>query len=152
MATKRARRRVGVGRRAMMTGAMETVKNGVLGAVGAVAVEAVLSKLPIPDQLSDGYGRIAVEVAAGIGLGMAVSKFMKKPRIGAAIAQGAATIATYKTVRDAVKTPLGLDVAGWEGESLMSDGLLGFYSPGPNYSVPGPMAGGVGYFESESFN
>lgn len=132
---------------------MATVKDGAIGALGAVGVEAITKRIPLPASMSTGYGAILVNVAVGVGLGYVVSKFAKKPKLGHALAGGAVTVALFKTVRDTVGGPLGLD--GWDdslmgNESLMDGGLLGFYSPGPNFSTPSTM-NGVGVYENNEF-
>lgn len=132
-------------------GAMDTVKNGAIGAAGAVISEVVLSKLPLPAAMQSGAGLTAAKALVGVGVGMAVSKFLKNRSLGKTMAEGAVTIALHDTIRGAIKGPLGLSGYGDGGLLGMSDaGLLGYYGAAPSFPTPETM----GYYDNAdtSFN
>lgn len=89
-------------------GMMGTVKEGAVGAAGAIAAEFLLSKLPLPAQFKAGPMQPVASGLAAIGVGMLVSKFGKKHQLGKAMAQGGVTVALHQSMRGFVSGPLGL--------------------------------------------
>ena len=112
--------------------AIETIKDGAIGAAGAVATEVILSKLPLPANFQSGPARTAVSALGAVGVGMLVSKFGDK-KMGKTMAQGGVTVAMHSTLRGMVAGPMGLsgadDLMGY-GDDLMG---MGYYSPAPVY-------------------
>ena len=87
---------------------MTTVKDGAIGAAGAIAAELLLSKLPLPAQFKSGPMQTVASALASVAVGMAVSKFGKKAALGKAMAQGGVTVALHQTMRGMVAAPLGI--------------------------------------------
>lgn len=107
-------------------GVMETVQKSAVGAAGAIAVDVAMSKLPIPAALTaNPMLAAATKGAVGIGLGMLVSKFGKKKRLGEQLAEGAVTISLYGVGKSMIGPSLGLSGMD-EGLLGMDEGLLGF--------------------------
>lgn len=130
-----------------MGSTMDTLKNGAIGAAGAVVSEAVLSKLPLPASLTTGTGMAVAKALVGVGVGMVVTKVMKNKAMGKAMAEGAVTIALHDTIRNAVKGPLGL--SGYDSGLLGYDsGLLGYYSAAPVYDSV-PDIPNMGYYDDQ---
>lgn len=134
-----------------MGGAVDTLKNGAIGAAGAVISEVVLSKLPLPASFSSGTGMAVAKALVGVGVGMAVSKVLKNKSLGKTMAEGAVTIALHDTIRNAVKGPLGLSGYGDGGLLGYDSGLLGYYSAANSYPTPADMGAGVGYYEDSTY-
>lgn len=103
-----------------MGGVMGTLKDGAVGAAGAVATEIILSKLPLPAQLASGNGRIAASALGSIGVGMLVAKFGKNKKLGQTMAQGGVTVALHSLMRGAMSNIPGVNLSGYD------DGLLGY--------------------------
>ncbi len=112
------------------TGAIvPTIKGGALGAVGAVANDALvgqLSKLSfLPDALRSGYGRHALKIGSAILVGTLGNLAMKGK--GAALATGAATVSIHGLIREVVAAQLP-SVAAYLGD--YDGGDVGGYNPG----------------------
>lgn len=129
-----------------MGGAMDTLKNGAIGAAGAVVSEAVLSKLPLPAALTTGTGMAVAKALVGVGVGMVVSKVMKNRSLGKTMAEGTVTIALHDTIRNAVKGPLGLSGYGNGLLGYADEGLLGYYSAAPVFDNV-PSVPSMGYYD-----
>lgn len=99
---------------------MATAKEGAIGALGAIAAEVVLSKLPIPASLKSGQMQPIVSALAAVGVGYAIAKFAKKPALGKTLAQGGVTVALHQSIRPMVSGPLGLvsGSVGYYGEDF----------------------------------
>lgn len=117
---------------------MTTVKDGAIGAAGAVASEFLLSKLPLPAQFQSGPMQTVASALASVAVGMAVAKFGKKAALGKAMAQGGVTVALHQTMRGMVAGPLGIssgvgfyedfDNMGYmENTEVFEDSDLDFY-------------------------
>ena len=121
-----------------MGGIIGTLKEGAIGAGGAVAVEVILSKLPLPAALSEGNGKVAAKVLGGVALGYAVSKFGKKSALGKTLAQGAVTVALHDTIRNMVGPSMGLS-----GDTLLASDWddMGYWGAGQTYDAPAAMDG-----------
>lgn len=115
-------------------GAVNTLKDGAIGAVGAVATEMLLSKIPQTATM-DGNTKTAVSALASIGLGMAVAKFGKKHALGKTMAQGGVTVALHSVFKNMVP---GATVGAYYGDDFNDMG----------YTEPTQVWDGVdGYFE-----
>lgn len=101
---------------------MATVKEGAIGAAGAIAAEVVLSKLPLPVNFQTGTMQQVASALASVGVGMVVAKYGKKPALGKAMAQGGVTVALHKTLRGFVAAPLGLKTVGYYGDDYSDMG------------------------------
>lgn len=140
-----------------MGGMVETMKDGAVGAAGAVATEIILSKLPLPTALSSGNGRVAASALGSIGVGMLVARFGRNKKLGKTMAQGGVTVALHSLMRGAASNipGVGLDGYGSGGLLGMDDGLLGadfddlgYYSAAPTYDTPSSMDG---YFDMDDY-
>jgi hypothetical protein len=117
------------------------MKEGAIGAAGAVATEVVMSKLPLPANLASGPARTAVSALASVGVGMLVSKFGNR-QLGKSMAQGGVTVAMHSALRGMVAAPMGL--------SGYYDGELGYYDEGLGYMSSAPTFNdGMGFVENE---
>lgn len=128
-----------------------TLKDGALGAVGAVASEVVLSKLPLPAALSSGNGRVAASALCSIGIGMLVAKFGKNKALGHTMAKGGVTVALHSVIRGVAGNIPGVGLDGYDDGLLgFDDGLLGmgYYNAAPTYD-PMTDVEGMGYYEDE---
>lgn len=95
------------------------------GAIGAVAVHSVLTRLPLPPVLMTGKARFVTQGAAAIGLGMLASRFgFIGSGVAAKMAEGALTV----TLNDAIK-----EFAADAGFNL---GGMGYYLPGIRAQMP----------------
>lgn len=109
--------------RAGTAAVMATVKEGAIGAAGAIAAEVILSKLPLGAQFKPGGAQYVVASAlASVGVGIAVAKYGKKPALGKAMAQGGVTVALHQTMRGFVAAPLGLKTVGYYGDDYSDMG------------------------------
>lgn len=122
---------------------MPMVQNAFTGALGAVAMTSVLSRLPLPAMLMTGKVRYITQGAVAIGLGMLAQMVGLKGALAAKAAEGALTV----TLNDMVK-----EVAMDAGINL---GGLGYYLPGvgvravPSASGrPSPQLGRLGRYVS----
>lgn len=102
--------------------AIEQFKTGAIGAAGALAVDVVMQKLPLPDNLKTGQLAPVVKGLVGIGVGMLVAKFGKNRDLGKKLAQGAVTVSLYGAGKELLRVPLGL--SGDDGLLGYDDGLL----------------------------
>jgi hypothetical protein len=109
---------------------MKIIQNAAIGAIGAVALNAVLSRLPLPMMLMTGRTRYLTQGAVAIGLGMLAANFKL---VGAPIAAQAAEGALTVTLADAIK-----DFAAAAGFPLAG---MGYYLPGVGVrAAPSPGA------------
>lgn len=131
------------------------VKSGALGAVGALANDALIgqvSKLSfLPAALQSGYGRHALKVASAVAVG-AVGNMVARGK-GRDLAVGAATVAMHDLLKDVIVTNLPSvgaylgdyeDVSGYNPAALVDDSAgMGEYiaSPGMGEYVPGFVGG-----------
>ncbi len=128
---------------------VSTVKEGAIGAAGAIASEFVMSKLPLPDNMKTGQMQPIVSALVSVGVGMAVTKFGKKKGIGMAMAQGGVTVALHQTMRGFVSAPLGLDNSlAYYGDDFedMNEGM-GYTSAAPTFDDDDDLSGG--FFEED---
>lgn len=73
-----------------------------IAGAGALAVDVVLPKLPLPDRLKTGYLRHVSRGAVAVGLGLLVS--MIKKDIGRQVMAGGLTVAMYGAMRDGLQS------------------------------------------------
>lgn len=110
--------------RATMGGIMGTVKHGLIGGAGAVAVDVIASKIPLPASLQSGIGGAAAKVGIAIATGMLLGKVINKSTAHE-MAAGSITVTSYQLIRGLVGGFVGLngitDINGMGG--------VGFYSP-----------------------
>lgn len=88
------------------------------GALGAIAVNTILSKLPIPASMNTGKMKYVTQGVAAIALAMIASKVGVKGAMAAQMAEGSLTV----TLHDAIK-----DIASGFGMNLSG---MGYYLPG----------------------
>ena len=121
---------------------VETVKNGAIGAGGAIAAEILLSKLPVPTEFKSGNMAIVASAIASVGVGMIVAKVTKKPHIGKLMAQGGVTVAMHGAMRAMVSGPMGLS-----GYYEFEPSMAGYYEDnGMGYVEPTPVYEGTSIF------
>lgn len=135
-----------------MGGVVSTLKDGAVGAAGAVATEIILSKVPLPAALATGNGRVAASALGSIAVGMLVAKFGKNKKLGQTMAQGGVTVALHSLMRGAAGSLPGVSLNGY-GDGLLGDGLLGddFEDLGYYSSAPTFDSGVDGYFDENEF-
>jgi hypothetical protein len=107
--------------------AMTQFKDGAIGAVGALAVDVIFAKLPIPANLKTGVLKPITQGLIGVGVGMAVAKFVKNRALGHKLAQGAVTISLYNAGKAMVGPSLGL--SGYDDSGMLGyddSGMLGY--------------------------
>jgi len=124
------------------TGITEQIKGSAIGALGAIAVDLAMTRLPIPASMKTGAMLHVAQGAVSLGLGMLVAKVGKNKKLGMQLADGGMTVALYAAAKSMVGPQLGL--AGYED---LGDDLLGFEDLGDDllgmdddYSM-----GGVGW-------
>lgn len=123
------------------TNIMGTVKEGAVGAVGAIAAEFLISKLPLPDQFKSSTAQPIVSALASVGVGMLVSKFGKKHALGKTMAQGGVTVAMHQAMRGLVAAPLNLEGGGLAYYDDFNE--MGYTEASPTFDVDDDLA----YFE-----
>jgi hypothetical protein len=108
---------------------MSLVKSAFTGALGAVAVNTVLNKLPLPTALTTGYAVYATRGAAAIALGMLAHKLGVAGGTAAKMAEGALTV----TLHDAIVNIAGsaMPTFGLAGAGFIANKRMGAYLP-PN--------------------
>jgi hypothetical protein len=128
---------------------MATVKEGAIGAAGAIAAEILLSKLPVPANFKTGTMQPVASALAAVGVGMLVSKYGKKPALGKAMAQGGVTVALHQTMRGFVAGPLGLTkTVGYYGEDFND---MGYTEPTEVYDGDFDAEEELGYFVNQPY-
>ena len=121
-AARHIRRRLrSKGARASMGSIGHMVKGGLIGGAGAVLVDVLASKLPIPATMQTGVAGAATRVALAIGAGMLLGKVMNKATAHQ-LAAGSITVTGYNLIKSLVGPMIGL--------SAVTDiNGVGFYSP-----------------------
>jgi len=134
--------------------AMTQFKAGAIGAAGALAVDVVFAKLPLPANLKTGALKPVMQGLVGIAIGMAVAKFGKNKKLGSELAQGAVTVSLYNAGRAMLAPTLGLSgyddsgVLGYDDQGMLGFQDLGWYSPA-QVSNPYPMSDTSGFDEMD---
>lgn len=124
------------------------LKNGAIGAAGAIATEMALSYLPVPDSLKSGPLGALTSALTGVLIGVAVGK-MGSRSIGEKIADGAITVALYKAGRSTLAGKLP-GLAGYD-DGMGDASLLGYSDGLGDASLLGDM-GYVGPAPSAEYN
>lgn len=131
-----------------LTGALTPA---IVGAGGAIAVDAAWRFIPLPLNLKSGYAGIAAKAVATVGIGMLLNRFVGG-RIASQMVQGALAVQAYQVIK-----PLAASVA---------PNVLGYYGAGAvlndtpsSLSLAGPVpdslneylsgVGGVGEYLSD---
>jgi hypothetical protein len=129
---------------------MATVKEGAIGAAGAIAAEVVLSKLPLGATFKVGTPQhTAASALAAVGVGMIVAKYGKKPALGKAMAQGGVTVALHQTMRGFVAGPLGLTkTVGYYGDDFND---MGYTEPTEVWDSDFDAEEELGYFVNQPY-
>lgn len=133
-----------------------TVKAGAMGAVGALANDALFGQLGrfLPAMLTSGYGRHAAKIGSAVLVGT-VGNFVLRGK-GRDLAVGAATVAIHGLLKEVVATNLPAvapylgdyeDVSGYNPGMLVDESAqVGAYVPGMvgdvGEYVPGFVGGG----------
>lgn len=151
---RRSIRRIGGG--LMRSGVINTVKNSVIGASGALAVDVAFNKLPLPAFLKTGQMAHVSKAALAVGVGMLVSRFANKD-LGNRLAEGSITVTAYTALRGMVGGALGLSgIEDFNSPYYDPTNIngMGFYNPalpmnGMGEYVSGADAGMGMYMENE---
>lgn len=148
-AKRRSRRRGSAGTSISTRGIMGAIKPAAIGAVGAVAVQAVGNGLGnlLPAGFYSGYTKYAVNAAIAIALGKYGRRFLGGNAI--AMQNGALAITAYQVIRDMINGTTF-------GASFGLSGLRGLGYQGSAPVFPGrtmlPRPGMSEYFPDSSFN
>lgn len=94
--------------RGMGMSPMSTIKSGAIGAVGAFAVDVVMSKVPQLQTLGSPQMAPLVKGAVGFAIGMLVAKIGKNRALGVSLAEGAVTVQLHSLLRGTVGKSMGL--------------------------------------------
>ncbi len=131
---------------------LPVVKSGALGAVGALANDALVGQVGklsfLPDVLKSGYGRHGLKIASAIVVGT-VGNMVAKGK-GRDLAVGAATVAIHDLLKDVIVTNLP-SVGAYLGDYESEEGMGG-YNPGAlvdesaNMGEYIPSVGGMGEY------
>lgn len=120
-------------------GLMSQVMQAAQGAAGALAVDAVMTYVPLPAMLTTGTMRHVTKAGLAIALGLVGKKFLG--RAAGRMAEGAMTVAAYSAAKEALGG-VGMNLAG-----------VGYVSPAQSflpgmaeYINPSPMGQGVGEY------
>ena len=105
-------------------GILKPLMTAVPGAVGAVGVNLILSKLPLPAMLTSGPIKHVARVGIILGLGMLANKVTRSPMVGQAI-QGALTVSVYESIKE-LMSGAGMNLGDDMG---MGTDEMGYYSP-----------------------
>lgn len=136
---RRYKRNPSVSVRGITGSIVPTVKSGALGAVGALANDALVGQLNrfLPDALKSGYGRHATKVGSAILVGT-VGNFVMRGK-GRDLAVGAATVAIHGLLKEVISTNLPTvapflgdyeDVGGYNPGQIVDESNMGAYVPG----------------------
>jgi hypothetical protein len=130
------------------------VKSGALGAVGALANDALVGQVAklsfLPDALKSGYGKHGLKIASAIVVGVAGNMVARGK--GRDLAVGAATVAIHGLLKDVVNANFPAvgqyladyeDVGAYNPAQLVDEtgGNMGEYIPGVGEYIPGMVAG-----------
>lgn len=118
-----------------------------IGGAGALALDVGLAMAPLPVQFKTGLPRTAVRIVGAIGMGWAVGKLLRKPRLGGQLAAGALTVVAYDELKAQAAKMLGGKVPGI---GLYDIPGIGMYEVQPAEQEPMVMLpdGSMGYWSS----
>lgn len=126
---KRRRRSNPISRRGLISQLTGAVMPAVQGALGAVAVNAVFNRLPLPVMLKTGIVGTMTKAVMAVGVGMLVGKFAGQS-LGRNMASGALTVLAYNQIQPML--PAGLSDMGYYGAGYALDDLPNSLSDLPN--------------------
>lgn len=127
------------------------VKNAAIGAGGALAVDILMAKLPLPATLQTGTMRTATQGLVSVALGMAVAKVAKNKSLGVALAEGGLTVALHGVMKGMANNA-GMALAGDNsllGYEDLSGDLLGYENYGDSgvgWYNPAPVSDGDEFY------
>lgn len=102
----------------MLRKPMAMITPALMGALGATAVNTILSKLPVPAAAMTGRMRYVTQAMAAIALSTVASKIGMKGSMAAQMAEGSLTVTLHQAITD---------IAGGMGMNLSG---MGYYLPG----------------------
>lgn len=123
----------------------------VIGAGGAIALDAILAKVQssLPTQLQSGWLNTLVKVVGAVGLGFGASKVLGKDK-GKIVAAGALTIIGYQVLRDLIKTQFPTFASDIGLNAYIADGSsqLGYTDPASPLGayIQRPVASSMGAY------
>lgn len=151
-----ARRRRHSNPRFNMGGIANQLIPAAYGAGGGLALDLALGYIPLPAVLKTGYARHATRIVGALGIGWLAGKFLRGR--GAAVAQGALTVAMYGLLKDvvvqfapaAISSKLGeyeeITVNGYEDPAALIDVGTGAYMNGSAVDMGNTMDIGTGAY------
>lgn len=139
---RRVRGHFGGGGSGIMGMAKHTLKIGAYAAVGALALDAVWSYLPLPAAVRGGYARHFAKAAGAVGLGVLAEKVLGR-ETGKLFALGAMTVVIHSALREVVaQFAPNVQLSSYEDVEALS-----YLSPGMLQGVGDQYHGyGVGEF------
>ena len=121
------------------TKVMDQIINAATGAAGALAVDVAMARLPIPANLiATPMMRSASQGAVSLAIGMLVSNFGKKRKLGRQLAEGGLTVALHGMGKATIGPAIGL--------SGIDDSLLGYEDSLLGVSRFEDMNGDLGWY------
>lgn len=95
----------------------ESLKPALIGALGALAIDVVVAKLPLPDSLKVGVIRYPVRAAGAIGLAMLAEKMGMRHDMAVSLARGGLTVVSYDAIKSVMRNQFpALSLEAYEGE------------------------------------
>jgi len=132
------------------TGAVSQIQNAAVGAAGALAVDVAMAKIPLPPAMVSTPGmRAASQGVVSLLIGMGVSKFGRKSKLGRQLAEGGLTVAMHGVGKSMIGPATGLPLAGYNDSGLLGygdNGLLG-YQELDGWNSPAPVQDGFDEFD-----
>jgi len=111
---------------ATMARPMAMLKPAFVGALGAVAVNTILDKLPLPVMMTTGRMVYLTRALGAVALGVVASKLGVKGATAAKMAEGSLTVTLYSAIID-VAGQAGVTLSGYQGAGQR----VGQYLTGP---------------------
>lgn len=102
------------------------------GAMGAVLVNTILSRLPLPPMLITGRVRYVTQAIAAVGLGMLAQRFGAGSALASRMAEGSLTVTLTDVIRD------------FSAQAGFPLGNLGYYIPARRAQAAPPYGGNAG--------
>jgi hypothetical protein len=123
--------------RLSLGGIKHVLMPSIMGAAGAVGLNALIGYVPLPQQLKTGYAYQAVKLAGAVGLGMVAGKVLGKSK-GDQIALGAMTVTMYGLMTSLLsRYAPSIQLAGDDSDNMgymspaeIMDSGTGAYLPG----------------------
>lgn len=117
---RRRRRSNPISGRGLISQLTGAVMPAVQGALGAVAVNAIYNRVPLPGMLKSGMVGTLTKAVMAVGVGMLVGKFAGQ-NLGKNMASGALTVLAYNQIQPML--PAGLSDVGYYGSGYGLDAL-----------------------------